>query len=308
MAIGNWRTIECKGIPQPRHECSFACVNDKFYLLGGRRIQPVNEFDPKTYEWKELSPPPFQLHHFQSIVYNNKIYILGAMTGGYPEEPPIECIYIYDPVTDLWSKGPEIPLARRRGSCGAVVFNEKLYMVGGIKLGHTSGLVPWFDCFDPKIETWTTLPDMPNPRDHFPAIIMDNKLYAIGGRDTSYHTEENFGAFFSKTVRAVDCYDFKTNKWTTLHEPLPIGTAAGGIASYKNYILYFGGESGQKEAHNETQCLDTTTGKWSLISPLKRGRHGSQAILYNNRIYIASGSGNKGGKPELDTIEEFMCE
>ena len=69
--------------------------------------------------------------------------------------------------------------------------------------------------------------------------------------------------------------------------------------------MYFGGESGQNVAHNETQCLDISSEKWEIISRLETGRHGSQAVEYKNKIYIASGSGNKGGGPELTTIEVY---
>lgn len=45
--------------------------------------------------------------------------------------------------------------------------------------------------------------------------------------------------------------------------------------------------------------------KWTTLNPLSRGRHGSQLIYYNKNIYVASGSGNKGGSPELTSMECF---
>ena len=57
------------------------------------------------------------------------------MTGGYPKEPPMAHIQIYDPKADVWTEGPETPKARRRGSAGTVVYSNKIYMVGGIYLG-----------------------------------------------------------------------------------------------------------------------------------------------------------------------------
>ncbi len=303
--LGIWRTVKCVNELTARHENSFVEVDDKFYLIGGRRIQPVEEFDPEKNVWRQLSLPPVEIHHFHAVAINDRIYIAGAMTGPGPRETPLPNIYEYHPKTDTWTKGAEIPSARRRGSCGTVVRNGKIYLVGGIIDGHHSGLVAWFDCYDPRTGKWEVLPDMPHPRDHAPAIIVEDKLYSVGGRDTSVHTEENYRAFFAATIREVDCYDFANSKWTTLDDLLPIGTAAGGIAHVKNNILYFGGESGQKVAHNETQCLDLSCNKWKIISPLETGRHGSQAIKYKEKIYIASGCGNRGGRPELTSIEVF---
>ena len=38
---------------------------------------------------------------------------------------------------------------------------------------------------------------------------------------------------------------------------------------------------------------------------LATGRHGTQAIVHKNAIYTAAGCGNRGGKPELSTLEKM---
>ncbi len=305
---GNWQTITCKGEPSGRHENGFMEEDGFFYLFGGRGIKPVDRFDPATSSWTAMKHVPFELHHFQAVTVGDTVVVAGAMTGPYPTELPLENIWYYLPKKDEWIKGPEIPEKRRRGSCGAVFYQGKLYLVGGIEYGHTSGTCGWFDVFDFKSGLWKELPDAPHIRDHFHAIVVDNKLYCIGGRNTSVHEEDNFTAFFGATILEVDCYDFDTNSWTTLENKLPVGTAAGGIANYDNTLFYFGGESAQASAHSETQCLNLESGTWSFAAPLNRGRHGTAAIKYENQLYIASGSGNRGGGPELTSIEKYTLE
>jgi hypothetical protein len=69
-------------------------------------------------------------------------------------------------------------------------------------------------------------------------------------------------------------------------------------------LLVIGGESmAHEEAHNEVEALDPKTGKWESLTTLNRGRHGTQAVVYKGEIYTASGSGNRGGGPELKTLE-----
>jgi hypothetical protein len=69
-------------------------------------------------------------------------------------------------------------------------------------------------------------------------------------------------------------------------------------------ILAFGGETpDQKVARNEVEALDTTTHQWRSLPSFLEGRHGTGAILFNNTIYVASGSGGRGGSPELTTQE-----
>src|SRR5690349_13427165 len=124
-----------------RHENGYVKVGDKFYLLGGRGDRPVDIFDPATGTWTKGATPPLEIHHFQALEYEGKLWVVGAMTGRYPTEPPTPDIYIYDPSADTWSKGPEIPAARRRGGSGAVLYEGELYVVAGIRNGHTDGHV-----------------------------------------------------------------------------------------------------------------------------------------------------------------------
>ena len=302
---GIWNILECQGTPTGRHENGFVEHDGKFYLFGGRGIKPVEVFNPQTSTWKQLQPTPCEMHHFQAITIGDTIWVAGCMTGPYPVESPVSNIYLYTPKTDTWIKGPGIPEHRQRGSSGAVVYKDQIYLIGGIQLGHTSGTVAWFDVFDPKTGKWQVLDDAPHIRDHFHAVVANDKLYCIGGRNTSFHTEDNFAAFFDTPVREVDCYDFTTGTWRVLENPLPVGTAAGGIAKIGNTLVYFGGESGQERAHSEMQVLDLETETWHLGAPLARGRHGSAAISHNGKLYIAAGSGNRGGGPELTSIEQY---
>ena len=299
-----WTSIEASGKVDGRHENGFIAFNHKFYLIGGRGIKPVNVFDPQANHWEARSPVPVEIHHFQPVVYKNAIYLVGAMTGSYPRETPLENIWIYHPEKDEWEKGPDIPQAFQRGGAGVVVYNDKFYLIGGIDYGHTSGTNNHFSCYDPKTGKWEELTKAPTIRDHFSAVVVGDKLYCIGGRNTSYHHPDNFSAFFGATNPHVDVYDFNAHEWTTLPDQLPVPTAAGSVVAKDKHILYIGGESAQAQAHNQTQCLDTETGKWTILAPLVRGRHGTNAILYNDDIYVAAGSETRGGG-NMSSIERF---
>ena len=48
-------------------------------------------------------------------------------------------------------------------------------------------------------------------------------------------------------------------------------------------------------ANNQTEALNVTTNNWRTLAPMLQGRHGTQAIVNNNGIYVASGSPNVGG-------------
>ena len=297
-----WQTVNTKGNLVARHEAGLVGFNDKLYLLGGRRINPVNVFDTKTATWTTKSASPLEIHHFQPVVFENKIYIIGAMTGRYPGEVPLKNIMIYNPSTDTWSEGDEIPEHRRRGGAGVVVYNNKIYLVGGITDGHRTGTVSWFDEYDPKTGQWRVLKDMPNGRDHFQAAVVDNKLYAAGGRTTSQVTKQ----VFDLVVDELDIYDFNTHAWSTSRSPLPTPRAGNITTAIADQIWVIGGESmAHKLAHHETEIFDIKTQQWITGPSLNLGCHGTGVAIIDDHLWIASGSGNRGGSPELKNTEKL---
>lgn len=302
LVLGNWKIIETQGVPQQRHEATLIALDKRFYSLGGRRIKPVSIFDPATNIWTQGSTAPMELHHFQAISYQDKIWIMGAMTGPYPNEKPVTHIMIYDPKADKWTVGDEIPADRRRGGAGAVLFNNKFYLVSGIQRGHMGGFVKWFDEYDPQTRQWKVLPDAPHARDHFQATIADGKLFAAGGRNTSGDTKE----VFTLLVPQVDVYDFKSATWISLPESANIPTPRAGTSAItvKGQVLIVGGETARKgPAHNEVEALDPKSLQWKTLSPLAQGRHGSGVVEYNQMLWTCCGAGTQGGSKEVDSTE-----
>lgn len=302
-----WEMIDANGAPEERHENAFARAGELFYLIGGRGMKPVDVFDPATGTWERKGTPPLEMHHFQAVEYDGEIYVMGAFTGDYPHEDPVPAIYIYNPGEDAWRKGPEIPAHRRRGAAGVAVYNGKIYLIAGIIDGHYDGHVAWMDEYDPATETWKELPDAPRPRDHFQAAVIGDRLYVAGGRLSSAKT----GDTFKLSVPEVDVYDFKAGTWETLPAEQQIPTERAGCTAveFNGNLLVIGGESGaQEQAHAEVERFDPGTGSWEQLPALKRGRHGTQVIVHEGKLYIAAGSGNRGGGPELSSIEVLKGE
>ena len=302
--MSNWTTVECTGEPHCRHENGFAEYQGKFYLFGGRRIQPVDIFNPENNTWTAASKPPLEIHHFQPVVVDKQIWLLGTMTGEFPRETPLESVMIYEPETDLWKEGPSIPKERRRGAAGCVLHTDGwIYVVGGIIDGHHSGTQCWFDRINPKTGEWQILPDAPNKRDHAPCAIVQNKLYFFGGRETGRHNGTDYNALFSATIGDVDVYDFTAGSWSTHQQQLPVETAAGGASVINDNIYYVGGEAGRQEAFTDMQIFSAINDSWSKGPALNRARHGTNCCAYDSKLWIAAGSGARGGEPELTSIE-----
>jgi N-acetylneuraminic acid mutarotase len=297
-----WHIIPVTTEPEKREDCSFVETDGKFYLIGGRGVMPIEAFDPATNKWEKRKQTPFEMHHFQAITFNHEIYVVGGMSGRFPHEKPFENIYIYNPAKDEWRKGAEIPANRRRGSGGTVVYKNRIYFICGIQDGHYEGTVNWLDVFDPLAGKWQTLADAPHARDHFQAVIIGDKIYVVGGRKTSYKTNQ----IADLTLPEVDVYDLKKQTWKTFppSENLPTERAGATNVAYKRKLIVIGGESvKQEKSHNNVEVLDTKRSHWNTFPPLIVGRHDTQAVYFKNAIYIVAGSANRGGGPDQGSIE-----
>ena len=264
-------------------------------------MKPVEEYDPITNKWRTMAVPPVEIHHFQAVAYKDKIYVIGALSGKYPHETPLDHVYTFDPQKNLWEKGHPIPKERKRGAAGLVVKDDKFYLVGGIKDGHWADNRDYFDEYDPATGKWTPLPDLPRVRDHFQAVVLDNQIFAVGGRKSFAKEGHNFDL----TIAEVDVFDFGTQSWETLPEQhnFPTERAGGSTIAYKDGFILVGGESSSQEtAHSEVEYYQPGKG-WRLLNQLNRGRHGFQLVQIDDSFYVGAGCGNRGGSPELNSLE-----
>ncbi len=306
---GTWQAVNCNGFPAactsqltPRRDNAFIQSGDKFYLLGGRGLLPVNIYNPPTNTWSNGATPPIELHHFQAVELNGLIFAPFAFTGNYPNETPVNSLYYYDPIANNWGISSTIPLARRRGSAGSAAYNGKIYTVGGITNGHVSGWVPWFDMYNPATNTWTILPDAPHARTHFQVVVLSDKLYVIGGHQTGAVGVTTLG------VAEIDVYDLVSGTWSTLPSGANLPTPRAGTSSaiLGNEILILGGtHPTQSTANQKVESFDVTTQTWRTLSPMIDGRHGTQAIVNNDNVYIAAGSSNSAETANNGKMEKF---
>lgn len=302
-----WEQLHADNECSARHENSLTVIGERLVLVGGRGMRPVESWDPGTGRWTTHSETPLEMSHFQAITFNDELWVVGAFTGEFPHETPIPDIYIYNLEKDEWRKGPSIPEGRRRGAAGAVVYKNKIYLVGGEVDGHFEGFTPWFDVYDPAENTWKKLPDAPHARDHVSVAVVNDKLVVAGGRQSLYKEEK----VLETTIPYVDVYDFESGRWTSLPESsfIPTERAGATAVAHNGRVLIIGGESGEQvPAHREVEAFDPETGNWEKLPSLNQGRHGTGAVVLNNKIYIVAGSGNRGGGPELVSMEVYQPE
>jgi len=278
-----------------RHECSFVQSGDRFIMFGGReQAKRLDIYNYTNNTWSQGAQAPLEFNHFQATQYDGWVWVIAAFkTNNFPNETPAENVYLYHPDLNIWIQGPTIPQNRRRGGAGLVIHNDKFYVVAGNRQGHNGGYVNQFDEYDPINNTWRALRNAPRARDHFSAIVIENKLYAASGRLSG-----GPGGVFTPLIAEVDVYDFNTNNWSTLpiSKNLPTPRAGASVVNFENELFVIGGEGAQAgPAFKKVEAYNPITNSWSTRPNMNFARHGTQAIVSGPGIHIAGGSPVRGG-------------
>ncbi|MGQ7843157.1 Kelch repeat-containing protein [Granulosicoccus sp. 3-233] len=304
LANTSWKSITTSddSFATKRHEAAAVAVDGKLYLMGGRGSRPIEVYDSSTKRWRVIGNPPEELHHFQPVVIGSKIYVIGAFTCCYPDEPSVQTIHVFDTATEQWSTAGKIPSNRLRGSAGAVVHDGEIYLVGGNTQGHDGGAVNWFDRYDPVSKDWDTLPNAPHARDHFMAVIVDGKLVAAAGRESDQPNT------FDDAVRQTDVYDFSTNSWST-GANIPTVRAGVFAAPAGNEVLVAGGEIDTSGvALDVTEAYNVKTNSWRTLKSLLQARHSGGSATIGSQWHVVSGSVRKGGGNNNETVSHEVLE
>ena len=297
-----WQTLA--PAPTARHEIAYVHHNGNFYVTGDRGYVLNEVYTASSGSWTTGTPMPEQFHHAQAVNVNGLFYYLGGLSSPYPDHV-VNKVYIFNTGTGIWSQGTAMPAARARAGGGTALYNGKLYVAGGLQdtpagTGHSGVSVSLFDVYDPAAGTWTALPDMPRPRDHFHAAVVGSKFYVIGGR------QGGTANFFNAVYPQVDVFDFNTGTWSTLNSTsnLPTPRAGSGVAVLGQEIIVIGGE-GNGQAYNNVDAFNTTTGTWRTLPPMPTARHGIQAAVCNGGIYVVGGGLAQGGS-SITNVHEVL--
>ncbi len=297
---------------EAKGESGFVQAGDKFYILGGLENNDVYEYDVANDTWALVSQAPYRINHFQPVYYQGYIWVIGALKFfEFPTTEPTEYVWLFDPITKEWIQGPEIPPGRRRGAAGLVTYNDKFYFLAGSTNGHNGGYVAWVDEFDPETGQWRQLPDAPTPRDHFYAVVAEDKIYNVAGRWSG-----GIGGFYEPLISEVDVFDLTTEQWTTLpaSQNLPTPRAGAPVAVFEGQIMVMGGEVFQANVYgvevNETalqltEAYNLINQTWSRLPDTQFQRHGVPAVVSDNAVYLASGASDWAAAPPQKNIEFY---
>jgi N-acetylneuraminic acid mutarotase len=202
-----WETKE--PMPTARSSLDANVVGGKIYLIGGAKHAGVlyafsqgtgglNEvYDPLTDSWSTKTPrPPTDTGGYTSAVVDNKIHIIGGPnpggnisvyhpdTGKWVSGHAANPNQIYNSELDTWDSGTSPPMLVFEAAAGAtsgVLAPKMIYLFSGMG-GQANIATNLTQVYDPETDTWTTGTPIPTPRWALGVAVVNDELYAIGGR------------------------------------------------------------------------------------------------------------------------------
>lgn len=286
-------------------------------------LVPLPIFPEPAGAWSILQSMPEAILDAGSSALDDKLYMVGGSTAA----GNVSTLYIYDPVSNTWATGPDMP-GPSVVNPAVVAYGGKLYVFGGAT-GSFTGAVNTAAVYNPDTATWTPLPDMNTARGDATAKVLNGKIFIVGGlaadgssldsveifdpvgESWSYGPamqtrRDNAGsAVFSGKLyvfggRTRNADGSTVNSALTSIEiydpataswsygsPMPTGRRAMAVGTISGRAQVIGGED---PVSSENEEYNPITDAWRSLTPMASGRHGAAAATIRGKVYVAGGS------------------
>lgn len=286
------RWIVAANMPISLGEVAGGFINGKMYVVGeGNSSTLAYSAASGTFN-TGLAQRPSVGHHHAAEVYNKKLYLIGGLNGAEGK------VQIYDPATNTWSLGANMPFAA--GSSSSAVIQGQIYVAGGIVAGTTTNKVAKYN---PATNTWQTLANMPAGRNHAASATDGKLLYVFGGRGPG----SGDGNVVANGYDTVQIYDPVTNKWKSSSDAnstiKPLPQARGGMGKavfFQGEFYVMGGETltgagaTSTGVYSRVDIYNPTANTWRRGKDMPTARHGIFPLLNGWQIYVAGGGTSSG--------------
>jgi N-acetylneuraminic acid mutarotase len=166
-------------------------VGNRIYVIDG----PFNEvYDPENDSWITKAPTPLPAEDYGAdgsndyalFLLNNKLYVAGQFSTR---------LINYDTSQDAWSTGTTLPDYDFYSVAGAMTTGsnapKRLYVFLGLRGWVPSAVTI---AYDPVTNLWIAGKSIPTNRVHPGVVVVDDKLYVVGGYAMSVSGRVNASA------------------------------------------------------------------------------------------------------------------
>jgi N-acetylneuraminic acid mutarotase len=279
----NWQGRHSGERPARFHMVA-AHIDNVIYLIGGdtgldpdRALVNVDAYNVATNSWspRQQLPGGRSDMHGASVIAG-KLYVAGGFRPFGTGYTLSKVLFVYNPGTNLWGKGADMPVSGARGVQGVIA--GRLY----VYVGSFSSDADFFR-YNPTSNRWVKLASPPTQHVGGEGGVINGKFYLVGG-------EGGAGLLAHPTLNV---YDPATKSWTT---KAPMRTARrDAFAGVINGKLYVGGgltDAGEKVSSLE--AYDPATNRWTWRASMPTAwSHGAAAVA-GGRLFAIGGEDSEG--------------
>ncbi|KAJ3592562.1 hypothetical protein NHX12_007689 [Muraenolepis orangiensis] len=195
--------------------------------------------------------------------------------GGYYWHPLAE-VHIWDPWSDAWTQGADMP-GHTRESYSVALLGANVYLTGGYRT-HTVEAVEAVSVYDCDADAWTEGCPMLTARYYHCSVALGGCVYAVGG----YRS----GAPEQRAER----YDPLKKKWFPVANMIQgVGNASACVVRDRIYVT--GGHYGNRGSctYEHIQVYTVDTDEWSIITANPHPEYGLSSVSLHNKVYLVGG-------------------
>lgn len=232
---------------------------------------------------------------FGSVVHKGKLYICGGHQGAehtYPPESFTNTVHVYDIKSKSWSElAPKINKAH---GFQMAAYGDYLYAFGGFAFNESTKpqwkSLDTIERYDIKKNKWEVIGRMPRSRSSNVAVTIDEKVYLIGGWDSTPQSENDYeGRFHHK----VDIFDLKSEAISEANFDIPQPLRRAFTATeYNGNIILIGGlgiGSTHFELINKVSEINPTTGFTRELPILPFATFAPAAEVIGHELFVFGG-------------------
>ena len=126
--------------------------------------------------WERRADAPVALTEVAVSAHDGRIWVAGGLTAGGAGSTDV---FVYDPATDAWTEGPDLPEAVHHATL--VSDGESLRLLGGFAGSTFDSPTPAVRRLDEVASTWVDDPPLPEPRAAGAAAWDGSRIVYAGG-------------------------------------------------------------------------------------------------------------------------------
>lgn len=154
---------------------SAVTVDGKIYIGTGNNTAMLS-YDPSTNAWTTLAVG-YTNQYSSAAYFNGQIHFFGGSNSNTAH-------YVYNIASNTWTSSTALHVTMYRSGQSAMIYNGKVYMVGGTIAGTTSNLVISYDIAN---NIWATENVTIGIAVYSPTTqIVNGTMYCIGGYSSTY--------------------------------------------------------------------------------------------------------------------------